>query len=62
MPRFYVGQPVICVKGGSNPNAARRYPGLRWPRKGQRYVIRMAEVPQAGRMTFVLLNGLSPIA
>lgn len=58
MARFYVGQPVICVKGGSNPNASRRYPGLRWPRKGQRYVIRCAEVPQRGRMNFVLVAGL----
>lgn len=59
MGRFYVGQPVICVKGGSNPNAARRYPGLRWPRKGQRYVIRCAEIPQRGRVNFVLVAGIS---
>lgn len=58
MARFYKGQPVICVKGGSNPNADRRYPGLRWPVKGQRYTIREAEVPQRGRYTFVLVVGI----
>ena len=50
---------MVCVKGGSNPNAARRYPGLRWPVKGRRYTIRLAEVPIRDRMTFVLINGIS---
>lgn len=59
MARFYEGQPVVCVKGGSNPNADRRYPGLRWPVKGRRYTIRKAEIPQRGRMNFVLVNGIS---
>lgn len=59
MPRFYNGQPVVCVKGGMNPNADRRYPGLRWPVKGRRYIIRNCEIPQRGRMTFVLVAGIS---
>lgn len=59
MARFHNGQTVICVKGGSNPNADRRYPGLRWPVRGRRYVVRVAEIPQRGRMTFILVSGIS---
>jgi hypothetical protein len=59
MARFYDGQPVVCVKGGSNPNAERRYPGLRWPVKGRRYTIRLAEVPIRDKITFVLVQGIS---
>jgi hypothetical protein len=59
MARFYVGQPVVCVRGGANPNADRRYPGLRWPRKGQRYVVRCAEIPVRDKRTFVLVTRIS---
>lgn len=59
MARFYDGQPVVCVRGGENPNAGRRYPGLRWPVKGRRYTIRKAEIPHRGKWTFVLVAGIS---
>ena len=59
MARFYDGQPVVCVRGGENPHAGRRYPGLRWPVKGRRYVIRKAEIPHRGKWTFVLVAGIS---
>jgi hypothetical protein len=39
MPKFYVGQPVICVDGDFEV-VSRRYPGCTWPRLGHRYVIR----------------------
>lgn len=59
MARFHRGQTVICVQGGQNPNAERRYPGLRWPVKGHRYVIREPEVPVRSRGTFVLVSSIS---
>jgi hypothetical protein len=40
MARFYIGQPVVCVDGRVRPHVDRRYPGLRWPRRGVRYTIR----------------------
>lgn len=40
MARFYIGQPVICVDDRLRRGAIQRYPGLTWPKAGQRYVIR----------------------
>jgi hypothetical protein len=53
MARFYNGQPVICVDDRLRRGPTRRYPGLIWPRKGQRYVIRHAAIPQHGAHNFV---------
>jgi hypothetical protein len=54
--RFYIGQPVICVDDRLRSGPTRRYPGLRWPKKGQKYVIRHAAIPQRGAKNFVLVN------
>jgi hypothetical protein len=54
--RFYIGQPVICVDGRLRRGPTQRYPGLNWPKKGQRYVIRVAAIPQRGSKNFVLLQ------
>lgn len=57
MPRFYVGQPVICVNDELRPHVVARFPGLTWPRAGQRYTIR-ANIISRG-FNFVLLREIS---
>jgi hypothetical protein len=54
--RFYNGQPVICVDGRLRRGPTQRYPGLIWPKKGRKYIIRCAEVPQRGARNFVLVQ------
>lgn len=54
MPRFYIGQPVICVDDRLRPHVVRRFPGLQWPREGGRYTIR-ANIVSRG-LCFVLLR------
>lgn len=58
MGRFYNGQPVICVDDRLRRGPTQRYPGLKWPVKGRKYVIRVAEIPQRGPRNFVLVNEL----
>jgi hypothetical protein len=59
MAKFYVGQPVICVDDRLRRSVLARYPGMTWPKLGQRYTIRAnlsAPTSNMGRLTFVLLR------
>lgn len=56
MARFYKGQPVICVDDRLRRHVTSRYPGLKWPKKGSRYVIRNPECPVGEKLTFVLVE------
>lgn len=56
MSRFYIGQPVICVDGRLKRGPTQRYPGLNWPKKGRKYIIRVAAIPQRGARNFVLVQ------
>jgi hypothetical protein len=40
MPRFYIGQPVICIDDRQNRWLIRHHPGVTWIRRGERYTIR----------------------
>lgn len=65
MSRFYVGQPVICVRGGPNPASLKL--NLDWPVTGSQYRIRAVYAPMRTRvglrkwanLTFVLVHGIT---
>lgn len=59
MPRFYIGQPVICVDDRLNAWLIRHHPNVTWVTRGQRYTIRahqQAVMPVNRHMNFVLLH------
>jgi hypothetical protein len=61
MARFYIGQPVVCVRDNILRGVAARYPGLMWPRKGVVYHVREnydSGTPNLGVLTFVTLREL----
>jgi hypothetical protein len=53
--RFYEGQPVVCVNDTVSTQIARMFPGMTWPVRGQRYVIRRYVRAGAPHLPAVLL-------
>lgn len=58
MPRFYIGQPVICVDDRLNKWLVRFHPNVKWVEAGQRYTIRGNHTApmKSGVMNFVTLQ------
>lgn len=49
--KFYVGQPVICVNDDFT-RADKYYPGITWPVRGRRYVVRGYVADGSARIGF----------